>query len=149
MDKIYATRIFAASAMTFVVSGILLVFGAMTMFFGSEVESDLWPVTKDFKLGAVTVDGDDIVIVGTAKTSRSCKYIPPPVWVSETGFVGAVRALTPHPSLSYPPLDTPIPRGPWVVAGGRGHVITIKQRHECHPLWDTWSEIITIDARGL
>jgi len=149
VDKIYATRMFAAAAMTFVVSGILVVLGAMIMFFGSEVESELWPVTTDFELHAVTADGDNIVIVGAAKTARSCKYIPPPVWVSETGAVGAVRALTSNPSLTYPQLDTPIPRGPWVVAGGRWHVITIKQRHECHPLWDTWSEVVTIDARAL
>ena len=40
----HGARLFAAAAMTFVVSGVTIVLAALVMTFGPEVESDLWPV---------------------------------------------------------------------------------------------------------
>ena len=141
----YGSRFFAAAAMTLVVSGIMIVLGALVLSYGSEVESYLWPVNHSLKVQSITADGPDMTVVATLVKSRQCDFVKPTLGEADGRFL-EVQCIGQACGLSWPPSDHPR-TVTWRIAGGAGREVTISQQHVCHPLWRTFSHLCKVDGK--
>jgi hypothetical protein len=141
----HGARLFAAAAMTFVVSGVTIVLAALVMTFGPEVESDLWPVNGNFAVQSVTADGPDMIVVANLVKKRQCQFISPTLGEADGRFLD-VKCVGPACGLSWPVSDEPR-TVVWRIAGGAGREVALSQQHTCHPMWRTFSNLGKADGR--
>lgn len=141
----HGARLWSAAAMTFVVSGVMVVLVALVLTYGSEVESIFWPVNDTFTVKSVTTDGPDMIVEATLVKNRGCEFVKPTLGEADGRFLN-VECIGLACGLSWPPSD--IPREvTWRIYGAAGRQVTLSQQHICHPLWRTFSHFGAVDGR--
>ena len=134
--------------MSKLLSGVAFIVGCMaTLTLAQIIEFQFFPV-KDLKLvDNYEVRGADLWISGSFRKLRNCQYIKPVRAVDETGRNLYVISHNPISGNNWQPSDRAQKFGPWQIAQGAGHQVTIYQEYECHDLWNQFDNIAIVDAR--
>ena len=130
------------------INGAVFVAGVIaTMMLAQIVEFHFFPV-KDLKLiDKYEVRGADLWISGSFRKVRNCQYIKPVRAVDETGRNLYVVSHNPLAVNNWQPSAYAQTFGPWQIAQGAGHQVTIYQEYVCHDLWNQFDNIAIVDAR--
>lgn len=115
---------------------------------GSELETWAFPVSRDWMVTEWHNDGNDVIVVGTFRKTRSCSYIPPPRVLSvAAGEPMLVRSESRTPVFSMPASQDLRKFGPWRVIDGANQKLLFHQEHECHPLWNVFTNLGSFDPK--
>jgi hypothetical protein len=86
------------------------------------------PVITDWKIGAVAIDGADLVLTGTMRKTRDCLLIPPVVARDEKDRPYRLETqLWAHKDASTDVQNW----GPWRVINGAGHSLRFTMTYMC------------------
>lgn len=129
-----------------VVSTALLA-GASGLAVMQFVENRYYPVLVDWKPQTVRVSDTEVVVSGTQRKVRDCRYIPPIRAETETGIHLQVMSRSPTTGQNWISTDLPRAFGPWVIPGGSGLRVHLYAEHQCHPLWPVFSPLGVLDTR--
>ena len=138
----------ALSRVNYLINGAVFVLGVMaTVMIAQIVEFHYFPV-KDLKLiDNYEVRGTDLWVSGSFRKLRNCQYIKPVRAVDENGRNLYVVSHNPVAGNNWQPNAHAQKFGPWQIAQGAGHQVTIYQEYECHDLWNQFDNIAIVDSR--
>lgn len=119
------------------VLGIML--GGLTLLLIPAIqraEQAFMPIKTDFKIVSAMVDGEDLLISGTAVKHRDCEYLPPTKATDLlTNKLLLIDTMSDTATVSWPPDDKARPFGPWRVLKGAGRPLEFHQEFRCHFGW--------------
>lgn len=137
-------RLLAAALSVF---GLLLITIPISILVGPTIEVKLAPPVADWTVDIVAHEGQDLILAGSLRKTRTCDYQPPPRAVDEFGYNYVIESRNVAKIADWPVLGRPQRFGPWVIPGAAGHEVTVYQEHKCHPLWQVITVLGTYDDR--
>lgn len=124
---------------------ILVLLGAYGIL--HQVEQAWFPVLKEWSPAGYEIQGSDLLVWGSVLKALDCEYKPPIRAVNQRGEHLPVKSLNPTSGQNWLAADGRRSFGPWLVIGGAKARVTLYAEHECHPLWQTFSVLGTLDTR--
>lgn len=146
MKRIASLLAVPALSSAAVVSSALIA-GASTLAAMQWVENRYFPVLVDWKPGLVNVLDTQVIVSGTQRKVRDCRYIPPIRAETESGLHLTVVSRSSSAGQNWIATDMPRAFGPWVISGANGLRVHLYAEHHCHPLWPVFSPLGVVDTR--
>lgn len=129
---------------------ILLVFFTF-LIVGPHIEPKLFPVKSAFVVRTIEEQDGNLIITGTHRKERACKFIPGMIARTESGQILHIENLSLAKGSTWPiteKSEAPHVFGPWKIHHGAGQKLKLYQFFQCHPLWITTEYIGELDDSG-
>lgn len=128
--------------------GVMLIAAPGLLVWGGGLYDRANPVVTDWTPQVVMREGDDLIVAGTmARRRGGCMHIAPPMArIEVTGQNVPVVSTSPTAGMSWAASVKSQRFGPWRVVGGAKADVTFYLHHRCHSMWDTTTELGTVNA---
>lgn len=107
----------------------------------------VFPVVTTFQVSMIDRSGDDLLISGTLKKSRSCALLQDVQAFTSRGERLPIVFLDRKESATFsrPAIDgANQPFGPWLIKGGNNETFSMYSIHRCHALWTKETRLATV-----
>lgn len=109
----------------------------------------IFPVVTSFNVSIIELAGDDVIVSGTLKKSRSCALLQDVQAFTSIGERLPIVFLDRKESATFsrPAIDgANQPFGPWLIKGGNNETFALYSLHRCHALWTKETRLATVTS---